>query len=67
MRRLTPRKTRRGAIREIFDMMSNVSELALTNLAPDEQHFVTDDILNKQTMEATPRIEMLSGQFVEFV
>ena len=39
-------------------MMSNVSELALTNLAPDEQHFVTDDILNKQTMEATPRIEL---------
>ena len=39
-------------------MMSNVSESALPNLAPDEQHFVPDDILNKQTMEATPRIEL---------
>lgn len=38
--------------------MSNVSELALPNLAPDEHHFILDDILNKQTMEATPRIEL---------
>ena len=38
--------------------MSNVSDLALPNLAPDEQHFVSDDIPNKQTMEATPRIEI---------